>query len=206
MSKYLCLSFDDGPSNDLTMPKMLDILEKYNTKASFFIIGSKVNSSNKKDLERALSLGCDIQNHSWTHPNMSEMTKEDILDEYNKTDAIIKELTGKPAEFFRPPYLAVSETLFNTIKVPIIFGKSDLKDWDASSTAQFRKEKLIEAAEDGAIYLLHVSEGNDASLEALDEKIPELLNMGYEFVTISEIFKKKNVNPNVPNFPWLVAK
>ena len=68
MSKYLCLSFDDGPNNipgDTTMNDMLDILEKYKVPGSFFLIGNKITEENKKVIRRAVELGCDIQNHSW---------------------------------------------------------------------------------------------------------------------------------------------
>lgn len=206
MKKYLCLSFDDGPSDDSTMNDMLDVLEKHNVKASFFIIGNKVNADNASVVKRAVSLGCDIQNHSWTHSFMSKMTRSQIIEEYEKTDLLLEELTGRRAEFFRPPYLDVSDDVYEAVKVPFIFGKGDCKDWEVSSTKDFRFEKLISAAEDGTIYLLHVSEGNKATVDAVNEAIPVLKNMGYEFVTVPEIFKLENVNPCVPNSKWEVAK
>ena len=85
MSKYLCLSFDDGPNNipgDTTMKDMLDILEKYEVPGSFFLIGNKITPENKKIIERAVKLGCDIQNHSWTHSFMAKMTAQEIKEEY----------------------------------------------------------------------------------------------------------------------------
>ena len=85
MSKYLCLSFDDGPNNrpgDTTMNDMLDILEKHNVPASFFLIGNKINQENIKIIKRAFDMGCDIQNHSWTHGFMANMSIETIEEEY----------------------------------------------------------------------------------------------------------------------------
>ena len=78
--KYLCLSFDDGPniSDPQTMSEMLDIMEKYNVPASFFIIGNKVTPENKSVIKRAIDMGCDIQNHSWTHSNMAGMSAEEV--------------------------------------------------------------------------------------------------------------------------------
>ena len=80
MAKYLCLSFDDGPNlgDDKTMNNMLDYLEAEKIPASFFLIGNKINEENKKVILRALSLGCDIQNHSWAHPAMAEMSEEAV--------------------------------------------------------------------------------------------------------------------------------
>ena len=78
--KYLCLSYDDGPNltDPQTMTEMLDILEKHNVPASFFIIGNKVTEENKDVIRRAIKMGCDIQNHAWTHSNMASMTAEEV--------------------------------------------------------------------------------------------------------------------------------
>ena len=87
MAKYVCLSFDDGPNNqpgDNTMNDMLDILEKYSVPASFFLIGNKITEENKKVILRAFNMGCDIQNHTWTHPFMTKLTKEEMMEEYKK--------------------------------------------------------------------------------------------------------------------------
>ena len=139
MSKYLCLSFDDGPNlgDDHTMEKMLDLLEKFNIPASFFLIGNKITENNKKVIKRAVELGCDIQNHSWTHPAMAEMPVEQVKEEYKKCDDTIVELTGKKAEFFRPPYISVSAQMYDAITVPFICGKG-CNDWDANYDADYR--------------------------------------------------------------------
>lgn len=112
MSKYLCLSFDDGPNNisgDNTMNEMLDIMEKHNVPGSFFLIGSKITEENKKVIKRAFDMGCDIQNHSWTHGFMSKMSIDQIKEEYKKCDDAIIAITGVKPTFFRPPFINVSE-------------------------------------------------------------------------------------------------
>ena len=102
MKKYLSLSFDDGPNlgDDTTMSDMLDILEKHGVAASFFLIGEKINDQNIPVIERALKMGCDIENHSWTHPDMTKLSHEQILEEYAKTDEAISKITGKSRNFF----------------------------------------------------------------------------------------------------------
>ena len=207
MSKYLCLSFDDGPNpdNDNTMERMLDLLEKFNIPASFFLIGNKITENNKKVIKRAIDLGCDIQNHSWTHPAMAEMSIEQIKDEYKKCDDAIIELTGKKAEFFRPPYISVSEKMYDAIKVPFICGKSS-NDWDPNFGADYRYNKLIEDAENGAIYLLHVTEGNVATYEAVERAVPVLKAQGYEFVNLPTIFEKTGTKKDIYHSLWTCAK
>lgn len=81
----IALSFDDGP-NDVTTPQVLDILEEFQVPASFFVIGQNINDDTAKQMTRAISLGCEIQNHSYTHGFMTQMSKEEIEEEIRKTD------------------------------------------------------------------------------------------------------------------------
>ena len=205
--KYLCLSFDDGPnvSDPQTMSEMLDIMEKYNVPASFFIIGNKVTPENKAVIKRAIEMGCDIQNHTWTHRNMAELPAEEIAEEYKKCDDLIVELSGKKAEFFRPPFISINDTVYNTIKVPFVCGKACM-DWDPNYDEEYRYQEIIKGAENGTIYLLHVMEGNDATLKALDRAIPELKEAGYEFVNLPDLFKATNTEPNIGESMWHVAR
>lgn len=207
--KYVSLTFDDGPNNvpgDNTMNNMLDILEKYNVPASFFLIGCKINNENKKVIKRAFDMGCDIQNHSWTHPAMAEMTVEDIQEEYEKCDKAIIEITGKKPEFFRPPYISVGPNVFEAIKTPLICGKG-CQDWEQKVTAEERLTQMKESAEDGTLFLLHVMEGNKATLEAVDALIPYLKEQGYTFVTCEEMFKIKGVTNGADGKTlWSVVK
>ena len=207
MSKYLCLSFDDGPNNipgDTTMNDMLDILEKHGVPGSFFLIGNKITEENKKEILRAVELGCDIQNHAWTHSFMAQMTAEQIKDEYKKCDDLITEITGVRPEFFRPPYLNLSQTMYDNISVPFICG-CGCNDWEPDKDADYRYEHIMEAAQNGTIFLLHVTEGNKATLEAVDRAVPVLKEQGYEFVNLPDLFEKCGVNPHKKNALWSVV-
>lgn len=204
MSKLVCLSFDDGPNtdpNDHTMEKMLDLLEKYKIPGSFFLIGNKINAENTAVIKRAFDMGCDIQNHTWSHPALTDLTAEEMKKEYRKCDEAIINITGVKPSFFRAPYIATNDLVFDTIKTPYICGHG-VNDWDANYGADYRHDEMLKAAKDGIIYLLHVMEGNDATLEACERIIPELLEQGYEFVTVPEMFKRKGIDPNRPKFQW----
>ena len=207
MSKYVCLSFDDGPNNvpgDNTMNDMLDILEKHNVPGSFFLIGNKITPENKKVILRAVELGCDIQNHSWTHPFMGEMTAEQIKEEYKKCDDAITEITGVRPTFFRPPFISLSQTVFDNINVPFICG-CGCNDWEPDKDADFRYEHMMEYVHNGTIFLLHVMEGNKATLEAVDRAIPVLKEKGCEFVNLPDLFEKCGVDPHGKNVLWSIA-
>lgn len=207
MKKFLCLSFDDGPNYDpadSTMSDMLDILEENNVPASFFLIGNKITESNKIVISRAIKLGCDIENHSWTHPKMAELSKEEIALEYEKCDNAIFELTGKKAQFFRPPYISVGRQMYDVIKVPFICGLG-CNDWDSNYDEEYRYNQMMNDARNGTIFLLHVMEGNSPTLRAVKRIIPELKNQGYTFVNLPDLFKNCNVNPDIQCSLWSVA-
>ena len=187
----IALTFDDGP-NTTTTAEILDLLEKYQVRASFFLIGSNLNDETAKVVKRAYDLGCDIENHSMTHSYMDKMTAEEIADEINTLNDKIKDITGEAPKFFRPPYIAVNNVMYDTIDMTFISGLG-CNDWDEKVTTDRRVLVLQRRAKDGLIFLLHDAEGNSQTVEALDEAIPYLLEQGFQFATISELFELKGV-------------
>lgn len=195
MAKYISLTFDDGPNlgDDHTMNDMLDLLEKNDVVGSFFLIGNKINDENAKVIKRAFDMGCDIENHSWTHPAMPELTKEEMIEEYEKCDQAIIKITGKKPEFFRPPFIAVNDLMHQVIPTPFIQGHG-CKDWEPDVSAEERIKMLEEGTKDGVLYLLHVMEGNINTLKALEYLIPKLKKDDYTFVTVPEMFRIKGIS------------
>ena len=192
--KYLALSFDDGP-NLTTESKMLDVLAKHDVPATFFFIGNNINEETAENMMRALELGCEIGNHSLTHSMMSRMDEEQVKTEIIATSGMIQKITGQWPKLFRPPYINVKPEMYDWIDLTFICGKG-CEDWEASVGKEARYEGIIANAEPGAIYLLHDFEGNEATVEALDEAIPVLKKQGYVFVTVSQLFEKLNCTPD----------
>lgn len=187
----IAITFDDGPNATTTM-EVLDILEKYQVRASFFLIGTNINDESAKSVKRAFDLGCDIENHSKTHSYMDKMTADEIKDEVAYVNDKVKEITGTTPKFFRPPYIAVNSTMYDNIDMTFISGLG-CNDWDDKVTAEYRAKYLEKKATDGVIFLLHDAEGNSKTVEALDKAIPILLEKGFQFATISELFELKGV-------------
>ncbi len=185
----VAITFDDGP-NTTTTVQILNLLEEYGVRASFFVIGDNINEKSGEVMKRAYDMGCEINNHSKTHQNMPSFTAEEIKAEIEYTSNKVEEITGEPTKFFRPPYIAVNNTMYEQIDMPFICGYG-CNDWDASVTAEMRATKTLEQVEDGAIILLHDFYGNSATVEALKTIIPELIDRGYQFVTVSELFEAK---------------
>ncbi|MCH5192392.1 MAG: polysaccharide deacetylase family protein [Oscillospiraceae bacterium] len=193
--KIIALTFDDGPAVTTTM-QILDILQKYDIPASFFVVGDNIDSQTGEVMRRAVSMGCEIQNHSRTHGNMTEMTAEEITAEIKYTSDKVKEAVGKAPEFFRPPYIAVNDLMRETVGLPFIQGVG-AEDWLDEVTAQMRYERILAQAKDGIIILLHDKEGNVQTVSAVEMLIPKLKAEGYRFVTVSELFREKGVTPKV---------
>ena len=193
--KYIALTFDDGP-NTTTTNEVLDMLEKHEIIASFFLIGNNINEESASAVKRAYDMGCEINNHSQTHSNMTELTEEQIKSEIQTTEDKIFEITGEHSKFFRPPYISVNDTMFHSIDMPFIAGIG-ANDWEDRVTAEMRARMILKQAKDGDIILLHDAQGNSKTVEALDTIIPELKKQGYKFVTVSELFKAKGIEPDM---------
>ena len=196
-TKFVALSFDDGPNN-YTTPKVLDILEEFQVPASFFVIGKEINESTAEQMVRAISLGCEIQNHSYTHSFMTKMSTEEVVDELQRTDDLVEKYTGIRPWLFRPPYIDQNKSMHEALEHTFISGIG-CSDWEADHSAQDRFEELIPKVQDGDIILLHDFTGNDNTVEALRMIIPKLKEMGFGFVTVSQLFEKKGVTPSAHN-------
>lgn len=193
MKKHIALTFDDGP-NTVTTPQVLEKLKKYGIPASFFLIGNNITPESAEVSRTAFEQGCEICNHSRSHPSMPELTAEEIRAEIEFTDNKIEEITGTKPGFFRPPYIAVNDVMIDNIDKTFIAGIG-AEDWLDEVTAEMRAEKILTQAKNGSIILLHDAQGNFQTVAALDLIIPALLNDGYEFLTVTELFAAERVEP-----------
>ena len=196
----ISLTFDDGPNLDVTS-QILDLLELHKIPASFFLIGQNINEKSAESIRREIADGCSVECHSWSHPAFPKLTPVEMLDEIEKTNAAIEKYSGEKPIFFRPPYIAVNQLMYDTIKMPFIEGRG-VDDWNDSVSVETRVEGVIKNVHDGQIILLHDMEGNQKTVEALKKIIPVLKENGAEFYTVRDLFKVCGVNPNVPNKIW----
>ena len=191
--KAVALTFDDGP-NTTTTSDVLDVLEKHGIIASFFLVGQNINGESEKTVKRAYDLGCEINNHSRTHGYMNRMTAEEIKAEYEFTDRKIFGITGEHTRFFRPPYIAVGDVMWDSISVPFIAGLG-CDDWDDNVSVETRISVITEGVKDGTIILMHDFENNTKTVEAIDRIIPALKEQGYVFTTVGGLFEAKGITP-----------
>ena len=189
----IALTFDDGPNTVIT-PQVLDILEENGAVGTFFLIAQNINPESAEMVRRAVAMGCDIENHSVTHSFMDEMTPEQIREEVKTCSEKITAITGRAPEFFRPPFIRVSQEMYDNIELTFICG-AGCEDWVPEVSAQTRIERVLANAEDGQIVLLHDMEWNVNTVEALKTIVPELKKRGYRFVTCAQLFAEAGVTP-----------
>lgn len=192
--KVIALTFDDGP-NTSTTTEILDVLEKHGAVASFFLVGKLIDQETAVVVKRAYEMGCEINNHSWDHEDMTPLQACEMLAQLEDTSRRIEQITGESARFFRPPYIAVNDLLFETIPLPFICGYG-VEDFKETVTADDRYHGVLQKAKDGGIILLHDKAGNAMTVEAVDRLIPALREQGYRLVTVSALFAAKKIVPD----------
>ncbi len=186
--KKIALTFDDGP-HPFKTEKILDLLDKYEVKATFFVIGINAEKYPSIIADEA-ARGHEIANHSYSHTKLSKCTEERIKEEIERTDNVIKNAAGIIPKLFRPPEGAYSESIVKTAKE---MGKStviwtvDTLDW-----ANAPKDAIVDNVKanvtSGSIILFHDFTGKEShTIEALEIIIPYLKSQGYSFVTVSEL-------------------
>ena len=192
----ISLTFDDGPNTE-TSVEVLDVLKSFGIRASFFLIGQNVSEESKSTIKREIDEGHTVECHSWTHPAFPDLTREQMISEVERTNELIESCTGIPPVFFRPPYIALNDLLFETIHMPFICGRG-VNDWEDNVSAEARAKDLLDNVHDGQIILLHDMKGNSKTVEALKMCLPVLKEKGAEFFTVRDIFKVCGVNPIRP--------
>ncbi|MGB8465637.1 MAG: glycosyltransferase [Terrimicrobiaceae bacterium] len=164
---HVALTFDDGPDPKWT-PQILDILRQYHVHATFFVIG-KHAEDHPGLIRRILKEGHEIGSHTYTHPNLSEITPEQTTLELNATQRLIEWISGRTTILFRPPYNADSMPVSLAEARPIALatdlgyitvGESiDPEDWERPGTDEIVR-RVKQGRDAGSIILLHDAGGN----------------------------------------------
>lgn len=186
--KLVALTFDDGPYAPVTN-KILDILEKNDAVATFFVVGNRVDQYGDC-LKRANELGCEIGSHTNSHVNLTTLSVAKMQNEIKLCNDTIKKYTEKDVKIVRPPEGQVNDTVKANIGYPLILWSVDSKDWKHRNADKDYHE-VIDYVKDGSIVLMH--DLYPATAEAVAEIVPKLKADGYKFVTVSELMEYRGV-------------
>lgn len=189
-TKYVALTFDDGPRADTTA-RLLDGLRDRGARATFFLVGREI-ASNAALVLRMKAEGHQIGNHTWDHKNLQEMSSAAVEEEISKTDAALCGLLGEDEYWVRPPYGKIDRRQEQLFAVPIVKWSLDPWDWKLKN-ADKDVSTILTQVKSGDIVLMHdtVPESVDAALRIIDI----LQEQGYAFVTVKELLEKNGVTP-----------
>jgi len=213
--KKMVLTFDDGPHPVYTR-QILDILDKYNVVANFFIVGIEAEK-NIPLVKRIYNSGHEISNHTFTHPNMATVSRQRAFLEMDATKLLIEAITGRSTIMFRAPFNADSrpETMEELVPVALSRTKNyltigeniDPLDWQTDEDKNFNGDsifnRVVRMKDRGNIILLHDAGGDrSATVDALPKIIEYFHKEGYQFTTVADLMGKTrdDVMPPVPNY------
>lgn len=177
----IALTFDDGPSK--YTKEIVKLLEKYETNATFFVLGNKVKNYNET-LQFVLEHGNEIGNHSYNHKQLTRLSLNELKEQVEKTNNIVKDTLNYDIRLLRPTYGAINDTLKNNINMEIVLWNVDTLDWKLKNSKVIAKKALSDI-KDGKIVLMH--DIYKSTLGALKIILPELHKQGYQIVTVSEL-------------------
>ena len=188
MGNKIALTFDDGPHPRYTR-EILAVLAEYQVRATFFFVGENVLYY--EDTARAVAqAGHEIGNHTYTHARPDRLSRDDLDRELAQCEEIIQRVTDTSPKLFRPPQGNWNSEVYSLARerdYDIILWNIDTLDW-AHTPMQEICRHVLERVCSGDIILMHDYHSKGcATTQALKELIPQLLDRGFHFVTVSEL-------------------
>jgi Predicted xylanase/chitin deacetylase len=189
----VALTFDDGPHSVYTA-EILDILNEYGIKATFFVIG--VNAELYPDIiSRTIREGHEIGNHTYHHNKYRDNDVNNIENEIIMTEKVLYEIAEYKPKMFRPPggyCCAKLSNIVTELDYSVALWSVDTYDWNPKcKDSQLIADTVIDNIKSGGIILCHDYVDKSVTPEALRIFIPKLLEAGYQFVTVSELIRTK---------------
>lgn len=189
--KIIYLTFDAGYENG-NCQKILDTLKKHDVKATFFILPAIIKY-NPETVKRIIDEGHILANHTATHKNITHMTREQLHADIKMLEEFFKEHTGETmSNYFRPPEGAFSvQNLKDLYELgyKTVFWSFAYADWDNNKQMDHQKaiDKIMSNIHNGMVMLLHPNSATNAAI--LDEVITRLLEQGYTFGVIDQLYE-----------------
>lgn len=185
--KCVALTFDDGPVADTQ--RLLRILKDRNVRATFYVVGKNVQK-NPSTVRTAALAGHQIGNHSWDHADLTKLSAAKVKSQLSRTDAAIKQATGKNPTTLRAPYGAHNATVRAAAARPLVHWSIDTLDWKHRDPARIIRTVTTQT-KPGDIVLLH--DIHRTTVDAVPGIITALKSRGYHFVTVDQLFAPKKL-------------
>lgn len=184
----VALTFDDGPDPVQTR-RILEILDRYGVRATFFCVGHHV-AALPDEVRRIAAAGHELGNHSWSHPFLPDLTPDELREQIDRTAEAVARVTGEAPTRFRPPYGALSPEVLAALEghpATLTLWDVDSRDWARPGPERIAAT-VLEAAGPGSVVLMHEGAGDRGqTVRALPSIIEGLLGRGLEPVTVGEL-------------------
>ncbi len=188
--KTVAMSFDAAWGNEDT-GKLIEIMDKYKVKTTFFVVGSWVDKF-PESVKQLSDAGHEIMNHSDTHPHMTQLSVEKMKEEVENCDKKIEAITGKKPTLFRAPYGDYNNSVVGAMRDTghfTIQWDVDSLDWKDLSASEIT-DRVLKKVKPGSIILFHNAAKHTP--EALPGIIEALQKDGYKIVPVSQLILKEN--------------
>lgn len=198
----VAFTFDDGPSYNGASDRILDTIEKYGIKATFFMVGTNAKA-NPDNVKRKVELGCQIGNHTYDHKQYGKNVSASSIQK--GAEAVSNAAGGAKVTCFRSTGGKTTDAMRDECRregVPLYHWSLDTEDWK-SRDAEKVYDAVMSQIKDGDIVLMH--EIYDSSAEAFEKIVPELLSQGYQLVTCDELITAKTGAPPEPGTQYKSA-
>lgn len=180
-SPKIALTFDDGPGE--ATGRLLDELKERNVKATFFVIGEYAEKYPEL-IQREVEEGHIVGNHTYSHVDIAKLSEEEAKEEIEKTNQIVKEISGATIEYIRPPFGDGKRELEEQMNLMTVMWSVDPLDWTTENEEEIVNKVVTDTSENDII-LLH--DCYESSVNAAIRIIDILQAEGYEFVTVEEL-------------------
>lgn len=188
--KEIALTFDIS-YNERNIDEILNILDKYNVKATFFVVGKWIDK-NEEVVKKIHKNGHEIGNHSYSHTDFNKISEEEIKKELETTSKKIKNITGEDVKIFRPPYGELNENGVKTCELlgyKVVNWDVDSMDWKNIKSV-YIVDRVAQNVTLGSIVLFHGDANNVG--EYLENIIKHFQKNGYKMLKISDLLYEDN--------------
>ena len=183
----VAITYDDGPSK--YTPRILDTLNTYDSHATFFVVGERVEEFSKT-IKREFDEGHEIGSHTYNHVILTKISGKKIETQLDKTDEVLEGIIGTGASLMRPPGGAYNDKVSSNVHKPMIIWSLNSNDWKSRNKDSIQKT-VLNNIKDGDIILMH--DLYEATADATDVIVPELKKQGFQLVTVQELADLRDI-------------
>ncbi len=204
--KLIAITFDDGPYTPVTT-SLMERLDKFDARVTFFVLGSRLDSSEsyRNTMKKAYEMGNQIASHTYSHADLTGLSDTELKKDIDKANKAIKNVIGVEPTAIRPPYGSINDRVKNALKKNIIIWSVDPEDWKYRN-ADTVCNNICKRAFDGGIVLLH--DLYQTSVDGAVMAMEKLSKEGYAFVTVDELAQLRGVEMDTSTkyFQFMPAK